>query len=175
MNPIFLEALRSNGGPGATIRTASGTIPAHVKPPAEPAQTATGSVLNLASAESSPLFAPRSSAQVASAGGSGSDNMLRSQSEDHAPAARNAVGVFAPKSKPATSNPTPPVAAMPVVIHSVSERQPVNMKPANALVPTPADALPKRQASGEPRSTPESGLLSGAAPTVPAGRLRQPP
>jgi murein L,D-transpeptidase YafK len=47
MNPIFLEALRSNGGPGATIRTASGTIPAHVKPPAEPAQTATGSVLNL--------------------------------------------------------------------------------------------------------------------------------
>jgi hypothetical protein len=33
MNPIFLEALRSHGGPGATIRTASGTIPAYVKPP----------------------------------------------------------------------------------------------------------------------------------------------
>jgi murein L,D-transpeptidase YafK len=46
MNPIFLEALRSNGGPGATIRTASGTIPAHVNPPAEPAQIITGSVLN---------------------------------------------------------------------------------------------------------------------------------
>jgi murein L,D-transpeptidase YafK len=46
MHPTFLEALRSHGGPGATIRTGSGTIPAYVKPPAEPAQTATGSVLN---------------------------------------------------------------------------------------------------------------------------------
>ena len=48
MNPIFLAAVKSRGGPGATIRTASGTIPAYVNPPAEPAQTATG---GLASAE----------------------------------------------------------------------------------------------------------------------------
>ena len=33
MNPIFLTALKSHGGPGATIRTASGTIPAYVNPP----------------------------------------------------------------------------------------------------------------------------------------------
>jgi hypothetical protein len=44
MNPIFLAAMKSHGGPGATIRTASGTIPAYVNPPAEPAQTATGSL-----------------------------------------------------------------------------------------------------------------------------------
>jgi murein L,D-transpeptidase YafK len=48
MNPVFLAAVKSHGGPGATIRTASGTIPADVHPPAEPAQTATG---GLASAE----------------------------------------------------------------------------------------------------------------------------
>jgi murein L,D-transpeptidase YafK len=42
MNPVFLSALKSHGGPGATIRTASGTIPADVNPPAEPAQAATG-------------------------------------------------------------------------------------------------------------------------------------
>ena len=36
MNPIFLSALRSHGGPGTAIRTASGTIPAHVQPPADP-------------------------------------------------------------------------------------------------------------------------------------------
>jgi hypothetical protein len=48
MNPTFLAAVKSRGGPGATIRTASGTIPAYVNPPAEPAQTATG---GLASAE----------------------------------------------------------------------------------------------------------------------------
>ena len=37
MNPTFLAAVKHNGGPGATIRTAAGTIPAHVNPPAEPA------------------------------------------------------------------------------------------------------------------------------------------
>ena len=48
MNRIFLAAVKSHGGPGATIPTASGTIPAYVNPPTEPAQTATG---GLASAE----------------------------------------------------------------------------------------------------------------------------
>jgi murein L,D-transpeptidase YafK len=33
MNPTFLEAVRSHRDPGAVIRTASGTIPAHVNPP----------------------------------------------------------------------------------------------------------------------------------------------
>jgi murein L,D-transpeptidase YafK len=40
MNPIFLTAVKSQGGPGATIRTVAGTIPAYVNPPAEPAQNA---------------------------------------------------------------------------------------------------------------------------------------
>jgi hypothetical protein len=40
MNPIFLAAVKSRGGPGATIRTASGTIPAYVNPPAELPQAA---------------------------------------------------------------------------------------------------------------------------------------
>ena len=35
MNPTFLAAVKSHGGPGATIRTALGTIPPHVNPPAE--------------------------------------------------------------------------------------------------------------------------------------------
>ena len=33
MNPTFLAAVKSHGGPGANIRTAVGTIPAHVNPP----------------------------------------------------------------------------------------------------------------------------------------------
>jgi hypothetical protein len=33
MNPTFLAAVRSQRDPGAVIRTASGTIPAHVNPP----------------------------------------------------------------------------------------------------------------------------------------------
>jgi murein L,D-transpeptidase YafK len=38
MNPTFRAALKTHGA-GATIRTASGTIPAHVSPLAEPAET----------------------------------------------------------------------------------------------------------------------------------------
>jgi murein L,D-transpeptidase YafK len=41
MHPTFLAALKSNGGPGAAIPTASGTIPADVNPPIEP-ETTTG-------------------------------------------------------------------------------------------------------------------------------------
>jgi murein L,D-transpeptidase YafK len=36
MHPTFLAALRSQGGPGTDIVTASGTIPAHVRPPSDP-------------------------------------------------------------------------------------------------------------------------------------------
>jgi murein L,D-transpeptidase YafK len=57
MNLTFLAAVKSHGGPGATIRTASGTIPAHVNPPAEPTQASTGSFLNFPK----PVPAPRSS------------------------------------------------------------------------------------------------------------------
>jgi len=42
MNPIFLAAVKSNGGPGAVIHTASGTIPADVNPPKERAESTPG-------------------------------------------------------------------------------------------------------------------------------------
>src|SRR5438445_4868244 len=69
MNATFLTAVKSHGGPGATIRTAAGTIPPHVNPPAfePPAETMSASTLSLASAESKPASGPRSSVQVASA------------------------------------------------------------------------------------------------------------
>jgi murein L,D-transpeptidase YafK len=43
MNPIFRAAVATHGSPGATIRTASGTIPAYVNPPKQPTETATAS------------------------------------------------------------------------------------------------------------------------------------
>jgi len=36
MNATYLAAVKANGGPGSDIRTASGTIPGHARPPAEP-------------------------------------------------------------------------------------------------------------------------------------------
>ena len=68
MNPTFLAAVKSHGGPGSKSARRSGTIPAHVNPPGEPArEAATGSTMSLASAKSKPAAAPRSSVQVASA------------------------------------------------------------------------------------------------------------
>ena len=95
MNPTFLAAVKSHGGPGATIRTASGTIPAHVNPPAEPTQIASSSSLNPASTELSSTAPPRSSVQVASAvssdsTGSFSANLFGSNGNDQITAAPNA-------------------------------------------------------------------------------------
>ena len=82
MNPTFLAAVKSHGGPGAPIRTALGTIPAHVNPPAETsADTGSAGMMSLASAESKPVSGPRS-VQVASAapGSSGGIGGLLRQS-----------------------------------------------------------------------------------------------
>jgi len=49
MNATFLAAVRANGEPGADIRTASGTIPGHVHPPAEPSAGADTSTVSQAS------------------------------------------------------------------------------------------------------------------------------
>jgi murein L,D-transpeptidase YafK len=171
MNPTFLAAMKWRGGPGATIRTAAGTIPAHVNPPAEPREATTGSFVGLASSES--RLAPQVQvATAASTGGIGSlvGNLFGSKSEGQAPAARNTspVQASAPKTKPATATPVPPAA--PGAIRSGP--QPANTKIASALLPKPASPPPKRQASAEPQSTPKStttALLSGAAPTIPAG------
>jgi murein L,D-transpeptidase YafK len=175
MNPIFLAAVKSHG-PGVTIRTASGTIPAHVNPPAELAQTATPSFLSFASTESRPAPAPL----VASAGssdstGSFSANLFGSKGNDQITAAPNPppAEASAPKTNRAISRPAHPAVTAAGAIQPTSEpRLANNTGPASALVPKPPGAPPKRQANAEPQSTPEStttALLSGAAPTVPAG------
>ena len=170
MNPTFLAAVKNHGGPGAPIRTALGTIPAHVNPPAEAsADTGPASVMSLASAESRPVSNPRSSVQVASAapGGSGGigsffGGLFGAKSEDQStqstqasaskakPAAaakptRTAARTARPRSEPHKSEP-----------HK-SEPQPAETNTAAAAKPSP----PKQEAS--------AALLGGAAPTVPSG------
>src|SRR5262245_25146919 len=98
-------------------------------------------------------------------------NLFGSKSEDQAPVAHNEASVEppAPKTKPATSKPKHTAVAAAGTIRPKSGPQPANKKTAIAVVPKPS---PKRQASAEPQSTPESTtppLLSGAAPTVPVG------
>jgi murein L,D-transpeptidase YafK len=176
MNATFLTAVKSHGGPGAPIRTAAGTIPPHVNPPAEPsAETTTGSTLSLASAESKPAYGPRSSVQVASASGSSGGvgsffgNLFGAKAEDQGAASRGTqtTETSASKSKSAASaKPGRNAAGTP---RPQSEPQPAETKTANAAV-TKASA-PKQEANGEPQRNTASApsLLSGAAPTVPAG------
>jgi len=172
MNPTFLAAVKSHGGPGAPIKTALGTIPAHVNPPAEgPAQSPSfPSIMSLASADSrpapAPAPAPRSSVQVASAssGGVGSffSGLFGSKSEDQAtPQPAETASSSKPKAKPAASasKPTATAAARPK-----SEAQPAT-KTADAA----PKASPPKQETNAPPANNTANVLSGAAPTVPSG------
>ena len=173
MNPTFLAAVKSHGGPGANIRTTAGTIPAHVNPPGEPVQeTTTGSFMSLASSESKPAAAPRSSVQVASAapsgGGIGSffGNLFGSKSETEQPAtAREAA-------KPKSA--APPPAAKPPQVAAAGAIRPRQSEPEPKATTTVAKPRPEphaQQASAEPPAKPAnaSNLLNGAVPTMPSG------
>jgi murein L,D-transpeptidase YafK/outer membrane biosynthesis protein TonB len=171
MNPTFLAAVKSHGGPGAVIKTAYGTIPAHVNPPAEtPSESPTGSFMSLASAESKPVAAPKSSVQVASAGSSGGiggffGNLFGSKEEPSADP-KPAPTASAPKSKPAAA---PKATQTATVVAAKPKSEP------QAVAANPAAAPPKRQeASADPQPVSASAaantnLLTGAAPTMPSG------
>jgi hypothetical protein len=173
MNATFLTAVKSRGGPGAAIRTAAGTIPPHVNPPGfePPAETMTASTLSLASAESKPASAPRSSVQVASAvpgssSGVGSffSNLFGSKTEDQGAAARatQPAEASASKSKPAKAGQSAAGAGRPKSAPPPAETKTAN---AAAIKPSPSkqDAEPQKDTGNA------TGVLSGAAPTVPSG------
>jgi murein L,D-transpeptidase YafK len=172
MNPTFLAAVKSHGGPGAPIKTALGTIPAHVNPPAEaPAESPSiASIMSLASADSrpapAPAAAPRSSVQVASAssGGVGGffSGLFGSKSEDQAtPQPAETASSSKPKAKPAASASKPSATA---AARPKSEPQSAT-KTADAAPKAPA---PKQETNAPPASN-TANVLSGAAPTVPSG------
>jgi len=170
MNATFLTAVKSRGGPGATIHTAAGTIPPHVNPPGfEPAaETMSASTLSLASAESKPAYGARSSVQVASAvpgssSGVGSffSNLFGSKAEDSR--ATQPAEASASKSKPAASAAKTGHSAA-SASRPKSAPPPAETKTANAAAARPSsskqDAEPEKNAGNAP------GVLNGAAPTV---------
>jgi murein L,D-transpeptidase YafK len=165
MNPTFLAAVKSHGGPGATIRTAIGTIPPHVNPPAEtPSSDSFFGTMSLASAESKPAPAPRSSVQVASAGSSGGffSNLFGSKSEDQSAAAPAEPAKTKSAAAPAKPAHTTTAAKKPAPT-------PAEAKTANAAAVKPSPQQ-KQEASAESQSnaTTTTSLLNGAAPTMPS-------
>jgi hypothetical protein len=176
MNPIFLSALRSHGGPGTFIRTASGTIPARVNPPAEsfPQGTSAG-VLAFASREAKTpqvqvaSAAPSSSAIGAFFGnlfGSKRDNTNANVRESSVPQPLQSKSQATPvgfhavtaQSKPTATTETPEAlrATDKKVATANKQRSPSQQEPSTAPLP---------DAGGE-RTT---NLFIGTAPLVPAG------
>ncbi len=176
MNATFLTAVKSHGGPGAPIRTAVGTIPPHVNPPREPEATA-GTMFSLASTESrpaaiesKPASVTRSTVQVASAttassGGVGGffSNLFGSKAEDQGAASASAQPTQTSNSKRAGAKPGQS-AARPKPEPQPAETKTVSNSAAKA-------SAPKQETNGEPQRNTASatGVLSGAAPTVPSG------
>jgi murein L,D-transpeptidase YafK len=191
MHPIFLAAVKRNGGPGAPIRTAAGTIPARASPPDEPVETTTAAV-------DPDTVEPMPEPEVASADssapvGSFVRSLPGSQGEPPAPITRNelppvqasASNGFAPYSKSAAAAaPAYPAATAPGTIRSGP--QPARVPPAYAppAHANAANALPPKQVGAPPPRPPAAvgqqsmrertpapattAFLSGAPPATPS-------
>ena len=167
MNDTFLSAVKSHGGPGADIKTASGTIPAHVNPPGQP-RDATGSTMSLASSDSRPA-----SVQVASAGANSGGiasffgNLFGSKREDETRAAQSTPS--APEKTKVASTSTKQTTSA-AAARTKSETQSADAKPPKVAMAKPA-STPREESGSDAEAKPASApsLLSGAAPAVPSG------
>jgi murein L,D-transpeptidase YafK len=172
MNATFLNAVRANGGPGSDIRTASGTIPGHVHPPAEPsAGFSTASLFSFASPAPKPVQVQVASATPTSGGSTGGLGSLFAKrdaqsAESRAPAAQSAQPKAAAATTSASTKSTPPKSR-------TASKGDTKVAAEGKKVATakPQSSPPQKTASAEPDAKPAStnNLLSGAAPTVPAG------
>jgi hypothetical protein len=171
MNATFLSAARAH--PGATIRTASGTIPSHVNPPAEAsADGSTGSTMSLASSDSRPASVQMASA---SSGPSGLAGLFSSwfgskqeaqKAETHAQTPADAT---AAKAKPAAAKPTHVAKVKTESTSTADAKNSGTSEAKNAKPGSPAATEQAKEANAEPKAGSGAGILNGAAPTIPAG------
>jgi murein L,D-transpeptidase YafK len=190
MNPIFLAAVQAHGGTESRIESRSlpGSIPANIRPPGDPimGETPTGSTMSLASTESRPAPAPRSSAQVASAGSNSLFGGLFSSGDDSAKSSGDSssggvldkvsrlVGLRADPADAAASKAKP---AKPAQTASAGAIRPKPAAPAQPDVKSAnagaikSQTAPQQPAEAAPTETASNttSLLRGAQATVPAG------
>ena len=177
MNPTFVSALRAHGGPGTAIRTASGTIPAHVHPPADAFPQGTlASMFAAVSPEVKPLQVRVASAAPASSTiGSFFGNLFGSKRDSTSDNARESSvtqpksqgPAAAPSAAPAQSQATAPAKGMPEAARATdSKKLPVTR--SQGAPPQQEPSAGQLRDAGAPRT---SNLLIGAVPTVPVGRF----
>jgi murein L,D-transpeptidase YafK len=175
MNPTFLSAVRSNGGPGATIHTSAGTIPPHVNPPAGSLESTTGSTFSLASAESRSTQVQVASAAPSTGGISGFfGNLFGSKRESQNVDTRATVATPTPQTKPQPGGTAPSKPSQTAALgggRSKPDPQRTDDKSAKVATANPKPLPARPEAGAEPEATPSStpSLLNGAAPTVPTG------
>lgn len=181
MNPIFLSALRSHGGPGTPIRTASGTIPARVHPPADSFPQGTGaSIFAIASREAKPAQVRVASAAPSSSGigaffgnlfGSNHDNTIGDVRESSVKQSIQAKSQAALTASSSTSVPTKATANSqggPEAQHATESKK---LLPATKTQAEPPQQEQSAEARPDAERTRTTNLLVGAVPTVPAGRF----
>ena len=162
MNPTFLSALRSHGGPGTALRTASGTIPAHVRPPPDSLSPGTSVQVRVASAEASGGIR----AFFGNLFGSKRENPsvnLRESSLTQPVEARSRAVPLEPSAAPAQTKASITTQGEPSDSKQVATTEPQVSPPQKPS----AELLPD---TGGPRTT---NLLIGAVPTVPAGGFQK--
>jgi murein L,D-transpeptidase YafK len=180
MNPIFLSALRSHGGPGTAIRTASGTIPARVHPPSDSFPQGSGaSIFAIASPEAKPAEVRVASAAPSSSGigaffgnlfGSKRDNTNADVRESSVKQSIQAKSQAAPTASSSTSVQTKATASSqggPEAQHATDSKK----LPATNTQAAPPQQERSAEARPEAEGTRTANLLIGAVPTVPAGRF----
>jgi murein L,D-transpeptidase YafK len=186
MNPVFLAAVQAHGGTESRIESRSlpGSIPANIRPPGDPimGETPTGSTMSLASTESRPAPAPRSSAQVASAGSNSLFGGLFSSGDDSAKSSGDSSsgGVLDKVSRlvglhgadPADAPASKAKPAKPPQTASAGAIRPKPAAPAQSDVKSANAGAFKPQTQQQPAETEtasNASLLRGAQATVPAG------
>ena len=159
MNSVFLSALRSHGGPGATIRTASGTIPARVHPPADTYPQATiANVFAITSPEAKPVHVRVASAAPSSSGiGALFGNLFGSKRDNANPNMRESSVTQSVQPKSQVPGARPSAVLAQTKATAAAKETPE--------VPRATNAEPAPDAGG----TRTTNLLVGAVPTVPAG------
>ena len=163
MNFTYVAALRTNGGPGTAIRTASGTIPAHVRPPADwlPQEHARASIFVIPSPE--PKTVPVRVASAMPRSGAGFFAQLFGSKRDNPIANLHESSPTQP-AEPKSHGAGPAATAgrtqikVIVVNPQISEMQRIQE----------ASAVPLAGGAGACR-----GVLVGAVPVVPAGSFEK--
>jgi hypothetical protein len=181
MNPIFLSALRSHGEPGTPIRTASGTIPARVHPPADSFPQGTGaSIFAIASREAKPAQVRVASAAPSASGigaffgnlfGSNHDNTIgdvRESSVKQSIQAKSQAALTASSSTSVQTKATANSQGGPGAQNATESKK---LLPATKTQAEPPQQEQSAEARPDAERTRTTNLLVGAVPTVPAGRF----